>query len=463
MDSPKTFDDVTVTEIQLAAQELAELSPAQQLAWTSSLLSIYSPKTIEVNLKKLDDPHIEHNYKILLSDPQTARSQSSATNPTRTIDLSEIGSQITSASKITTRLGTSYILHCTEGHTGTKLSSQNTKVHGQTGGTENQQTKNHNHQITKDNTETQDRSVNPHRYAIFIEFDEDETTITNLEIGEDHSLDQLEDDTRRLQSQTLNLNATLEHIAQIWSSGHTHLDQTSQAAANMYFVRYHLQAAGHKLNALPMAHIDVDAKRGLDETELSKTNQSALNTLQSALGPQLGTGNTTIETSDGTGVTVDLRELTEVVSSLFYATDTTMSTRQRQGLVWLEWADWLGLTIGMARAKPPIVITGSTCVDWVNKCPEISSDIPADDREYAQWVFEIILQRLQDTGLFTTTPLVSSDTTAPKPTARTTKNGENTAVTARDDVFEIAENSTNHRLLAQALATVWNEDQPAND
>jgi hypothetical protein len=68
-------------------------------------------------------------------------------------------------------------------------------------------------------------------------------------------------------------------------------------------------------------------------------------------------------------------------------------------LLWLEWADWLGAGIGLLRRRDDGPLDGLVLVDLVNGCPEVSSTIHGDDREYAAWAFDIALEHLADAGL----------------------------------------------------------------
>ena len=47
-------------------------------------------------------------------------------------------------------------------------------------------------------------------------------------------------------------------------------------------------------------------------------------------------------------------------------------TAEREGFLWLEWADWLGVGIGLPRFGADQPVHPAAFVDLINRCPEIS-------------------------------------------------------------------------------------------
>lgn len=381
--STTPLDENNISDIRLAAKELPTLPAAQQLAWTSSLLCLYGASKIKNSLKQIDVETISRTFHTLLEAPPCTQVNSDSDNTTSAREPAKWPLEIKSASKITTRHGTCLILHC-------KDRSVNNSTHDTA--------------ATGNEPETQNPEIETDtaNYAIFVEFDAAQATLTNLEVGEDHSLWDSQDNRNEIVRQPADLDETLTEIARIWQQSLDEtFDETSQTAANMYFVRAHLTHAGHNVDPLTLAHIEVDSLRGLTPSEVTEANRAAATTLRAALKTPISTDEVNSSAITHTGATFE--EVTKTVAALFHATDPAMSSRQRQGLIWLEWADWIGFVVTLTRSTSPQILTGATCVNWVNRCPEISSDIPAKDREYAEWVFEIILITLTEIGLITKT------------------------------------------------------------
>ncbi len=64
---------------------------------------------------------------------------------------------------------------------------------------------------------------------------------------------------------------------------------------------------------------------------------------------------------------------------------------ERQAFGALEWADWLGMVIGLSRATVGIHVEPAMLVDQINRCPEVTSSIPRKDRPYFEWAFSMLL------------------------------------------------------------------------
>ena len=72
---------------------------------------------------------------------------------------------------------------------------------------------------------------------------------------------------------------------------------------------------------------------------------------------------------------------------------------ERDAVVILEWADWLGAVIGAVRAGAGTTIDGSALVDFVNRCPEVTTTIPKADRPRIEWAFSVIAAAWEDLGV----------------------------------------------------------------
>lgn len=57
----------------------------------------------------------------------------------------------------------------------------------------------------------------------------------------------------------------------------------------------------------------------------------------------------------------------------------------------LEWADWLGVIIGLVRGGEGAAVTPHGMVKAINRCPEITTTIPKADADYVAWSFELTL------------------------------------------------------------------------
>ncbi len=57
----------------------------------------------------------------------------------------------------------------------------------------------------------------------------------------------------------------------------------------------------------------------------------------------------------------------------------------------LEWADWLGVVIGLSRLSAGVQVEPTMLVDQINQCPEVTSTIPKKDRGYYEWAFSLVI------------------------------------------------------------------------
>ncbi len=78
-----------------------------------------------------------------------------------------------------------------------------------------------------------------------------------------------------------------------------------------------------------------------------------------------------------------------------------LSPGQRDAVLILEWADWLGAVIGLVRAGERTAVDGAVMVDMVNRCPEVTSTIPKADRSRIEWAFDTMIEPWGALGLVT--------------------------------------------------------------
>lgn len=74
-------------------------------------------------------------------------------------------------------------------------------------------------------------------------------------------------------------------------------------------------------------------------------------------------------------------------------------TPTQEALIELEWADWLGAVIGLARSEAGTEVDGRTLVQLINRCPEITTSIPKNDAARIGWAFEQALYAWAVTGV----------------------------------------------------------------
>lgn len=95
-------------------------------------------------------------------------------------------------------------------------------------------------------------------------------------------------------------------------------------------------------------------------------------------------------------VSVEVAELAELVAP---STLASLTPAERDAVVILEWADWLGAVIGLVRAGASTAIDGSVLVDLVNRCPEVTSTIPKADRGRIEWAFAVVAETWERLGV----------------------------------------------------------------
>ena len=158
-------------------------------------------------------------------------------------------------------------------------------------------------------------------------------------------------------------------------------------SANQQFVRRRiLKASGTVLHPIELVESVVDVRRGLDDAEYADANRAALSTLRAALRIDAPA-----EAGDDGAIAL--------WAAIIRGDAGDLSVRERDALLWLEWADWLGAGIGLSRAGAGVGVDGEVLVDLVNRCPEVSSTISKADRDYAAWAFSIALELLEDVSV----------------------------------------------------------------
>ena len=102
-------------------------------------------------------------------------------------------------------------------------------------------------------------------------------------------------------------------------------------------------------------------------------------------------------------VDLDDDDLTVVLAALAAAvapaTLAPLDTAARMAVVDLEWADWLGVAIGLGRGGPGTSIDPDHLVDLINRCPEVTSTIPKKDRPRIAWALAVCSETWTPLGL----------------------------------------------------------------
>jgi len=78
-----------------------------------------------------------------------------------------------------------------------------------------------------------------------------------------------------------------------------------------------------------------------------------------------------------------------------------LTSRSQQAVVDLEFADWLGVVIGLVRAGPNTSAEPDALVDLVNRCPEVTTTIPKADRARVAWALAVVTEGWEPLGITT--------------------------------------------------------------
>lgn len=238
----------------------------------------------------------------------------------------------------------------------------------------------------------EDGSATDGRHSVMVELDE-QGRLMDLQLSGAAEL--MVDDAgsvdTRVQIEAVEIEEGLARIVAAWPSpGEMVQDPGPGIAANLQFVRHRIwQATGTLLSVITLSTPAVDVQRGLDQAEYAEANRAALSTLRAALG-DVGKEASDTERADSAAGRAWL--------GVVRGDGGELSSRERDALLWLEWADWLGAGIGLERAGDAAEISGSVLVDHVNRCPEVSSSIDKADRDYAEWAFDVAIDLLEDAG-----------------------------------------------------------------
>lgn len=102
-------------------------------------------------------------------------------------------------------------------------------------------------------------------------------------------------------------------------------------------------------------------------------------------------------------VELDDRDSRVVIAALAAAvrprTMVPLDPDAREAVTVLEWADWLGVVIGLVREGAGAAVGPSHMIDLVNQCPEVTSIIPKGDRARVEWALAIGTDLWEDVGI----------------------------------------------------------------
>lgn len=225
------------------------------------------------------------------------------------------------------------------------------------------------------------------RHSILVEVDEG-GRVTDLQLSgaAEFMVEDAGSVDSRVVVESIALESGLTRIVHAWPDPDFVIESPGPGiAANQQFVRHRVwDATGTMLASIVLTEPTVDVRRGLTESEFAEANRAALSTLRAALGDLDGAAAETPSLAAWSGVV--------------RGDGGELSGRERDALLWLEWADWLGAGIGLMRAGEGAEVSGAALVDHVNRCPEVSSAIDKADREYAEWAFTVAIDVLEDAG-----------------------------------------------------------------
>jgi len=76
-----------------------------------------------------------------------------------------------------------------------------------------------------------------------------------------------------------------------------------------------------------------------------------------------------------------------------------LDTDSREAVLDLEWADWLGVVIGLVRDGIGASVDPEAMVDRINRCPEVASTVPKKDRPRVAWALAVCTADWPELGL----------------------------------------------------------------
>lgn len=72
---------------------------------------------------------------------------------------------------------------------------------------------------------------------------------------------------------------------------------------------------------------------------------------------------------------------------------------ERDAVLLLEWADWLGASLELTRQGPGAPAGPEDLVDHVNRCAEVTTTVPAADRSRITWAFGVVTEPWRELGV----------------------------------------------------------------
>lgn len=192
---------------------------------------------------------------------------------------------------------------------------------------------------------------------------------------------------------------TMAAIADAWRRAAT-LHQPGQPVAEGLLLNQLVAAArlrglvGDELPAFVSAeHDPIVQYPDMTDEEIADANLRTLETLQRAL-PSLAIA------VPAPGVSEDeASALLDQAGLPLKAGPTHLSLEEREALAFLEWADWLGVMLGLGRSGPSATMTGESMVDWINRCPEVTTSVSKRDRPYVVFGLNVAAAWWADLGL----------------------------------------------------------------
>ena len=76
-----------------------------------------------------------------------------------------------------------------------------------------------------------------------------------------------------------------------------------------------------------------------------------------------------------------------------------LASDARRAVLELEFADWLGAVLGLVRAGAGTTVDPAALVDHINRCPEVTTDIPKADRNRVAWAFAVVTEAWEELGV----------------------------------------------------------------
>lgn len=229
-------------------------------------------------------------------------------------------------------------------------------------------------------------------FSVLAEVGEDGTLVDLLlgEFAEQMIAGLADDSAAGVQIETWDVAHAVDVVASAWhAAAEQSISRSDGLRANAWFVASQLDPLVN--GELPdIVHFEepVDLLRGMTTGEFADANAAARSTLRAALG-------------DGAVERPVDGRLIAAWKSVVTANVEGVDAHERDGLLFLEWADWLGIGIGLSRDVAPVQVSASVFVDYINRCPEVSSTISARDREYTEWALARAIELLREHGALT--------------------------------------------------------------